>query len=75
MKSISLKLLVLILLIALAIISIWLERKADEGSSNGVKGDQSAFVNHQEDLLKLERNIIGMRHKARAVYPSQNRCI
>ncbi|MFF2890688.1 hypothetical protein [Paenibacillus sp. NPDC057967] len=48
MKSISLKLLVLIMLIVLAVISIWLERKADNRATSGVIGDQVAAVTDME---------------------------
>jgi len=46
MKTISLKLLVLIMLIVLAVISIWLERKDDDHAVSEVLGEPvAAFAN------------------------------
>ncbi|RJE83043.1 hypothetical protein D3P07_25775 [Paenibacillus sp. 1011MAR3C5] len=53
MKTISLKLLVLIMLIVLAVISIWLERKADDGAASGAIGDQVIVVTDMEELSEL----------------------
>lgn len=53
MKTISLKLLVLIMLIVLAVISIWLERKDDTGTVSDVIGDPAVAVAHTEDMVEL----------------------
>ncbi|RJX36681.1 hypothetical protein D3P09_26850 [Paenibacillus pinisoli] len=44
MKTISLKLLVLIMLIVLAVISIWLERKDDERAVSEMLGEPAATL-------------------------------